>query len=102
MSDANKNEEKKYELKLTNRFKKHLKLVAKRNKEHVKKIHETVELLQKGQQLPERYSDHELSGNYIGNRECHVLPDLLLIYKIFNEVLILELIDTGTHSDLFG
>lgn len=102
MSDINKNEDIKYELKLTNRFKKHLKLVAKRNKAHIKKIHETVDLLQKGQQLPERYNDHELSGNYIGNRECHVLPDLLLIYKIYENVLILELIDTGTHSDLFG
>ncbi len=71
-------------------------------KRMLKKFHETVELLQKGQQLPERYSDHELSGNYIGNRECHVLPDLLLIYKIYENILIFELIDTGSHSDLFG
>ncbi len=98
MSDENY----KYSVRATNRFKKHAKLIKKRSTKQAEKLKETVELLAKGQQLPERYNDHELSGNYIGNRECHVLPDLLLIYKIYENVLILELIDTGTHSDLFG
>ena len=98
MSDENY----KYSVRATNRFKKHAKLIKKRSTKQAEKLKESVELLAKGQQLPERYCDHELSGNYIGNRECHVLPDLLLIYKIYNDVLILELIDTGTHSDLFG
>lgn len=96
-SDTNK-----YELKLTKQFKKHLKLIAKRNIANVKKIHEVVDVLQKGEKLPERFCDHELKGDYKGNRECHVLPDLLLIYKICENVLILTLVDTGTHSDLFG
>lgn len=100
MTDEEKKE--KYELKFTNRFKKHLKLVEKRNPKNIKKIHETVNLLQKGEPLPERFCDHELTGNYAGHRECHVLPDLLLIYGIFKDILILELVDTGTHSDLFG
>ncbi|MBP3367174.1 MAG: type II toxin-antitoxin system YafQ family toxin [Treponema sp.] len=43
-----------------------------------------------------------MTGNFAGHRECHVLPDLLLIYKIYKNLLILELADTGTHSDLFG
>ena len=98
MSDENY----KYSVRATNRFKKHAKLIKKRSTKQAEKLKETVELLAKGQQLPERYNDHELSGNYIGNRECHVLPDLLLIYKIYENVLILELIDTDTHSDLFG
>ena len=47
----------------------------------------------------ERFCDHELTGNYAGHRECHVLPDLLLIYRIYKNILILELVNTGTHSD---
>lgn len=95
-------EETKYELRFTNRFKKHLKRVEKRNPKNIKKIHETINLLQKGESLPDRFCDHELTGNFAGHRECHVLPDLLLIYKIYKNLLILELADTGTHSDLFG
>ena len=43
-----------------------------------------------------------LTGNWVGHRECHVLPDWLLIYRIEDEVLVLTLSRTGTHSDLFG
>lgn len=94
--------ENKYSLRQTNRFKKYLKLMAKRNKSSIRKIAETVDLLQKGEKLPERFHDHELAGNLKGSRECHILPDLLLIYRIFNDILILELVDTGSHADLFG
>ena len=94
--------ENKYSLRQTNRFKKHLKLMVKRNKSSIRKIAETVDLLQRGEKLPERFRDHELAGNLKGSRECHILPDLLLIYRIFNDILILELVDTGSHADLFG
>ena len=92
----------KYNLRITNRFKKHLKQISKRNIENVKKIRDVVHILQSGETLDERFKDHPLVGNWTGHRECHVLPDLLLIYKIVENVLILELVDTGTHSDLFG
>ena len=94
--------ENKYSLRQTNRFKKHLTRMAKRNKSSIRKIAETVDLLQRGEKLPERFRDHELAGNLKGSRECHILPDLLLIYRIFNDILILELVDTGSHADLFG
>lgn len=94
--------ENKYSLRQTNRFNKHLKLMAKRNKSSIRKIAETVDLLQRGEKLPERFRDHELAGNLKGSRECHILLDLLLIYRIFNDILILELVDTGSHADLFG
>ena len=45
--------------------------------------------------------DHALTGNYIGHRECHILPDWLLIYKIESDILTLTLTRTGSHSDLF-
>ncbi len=58
-------------------------------------------MLADGQNLPEEYNDHQLIGNYKGCRECHIAPDWLLIYKLFENVLVLELSRTGTHSDLF-
>ena len=51
-------------------------------------------------ELPEKYKDHQLIGNYLGSRECHLEPDWLLIYWIEGDVLIL--IRLGTHSDLFS
>ena len=52
--------------------------------------------------LPDKNKDHALTGNWVGHRECHILPDWLLIYRIEDEVLVLTLARTGTHSDLFG
>ena len=45
--------------------------------------------------------DHELTGDWVGHRECHIQPDWLLIYRIEDDVLVLTLARTGTHSDLF-
>ena len=47
----------------------------------------------------ERFCDYGLTGNYADHRECHVLPELLLIYRIYKNILILELVNTGIHSD---
>ena len=69
------NKENKYIIRMTKRFKKHLKRMEKRNKASIKKIADAVNLLQKGEKLPERFRDHELTGNLKGNRECHILPD---------------------------
>lgn len=68
-----------------------------------KKLETVVELLCREEPLPEIYHDHSLttSRNYKGMRECHIQPDWLLIYQIVEETLILRLIRTGTHSDLF-
>ncbi len=53
------------------------------------------------QSLAPRYRDHDLNGDWIGYRECHLKPDLLLIYrKIGDDVLILARL--GSHSELFG
>lgn len=92
----------KYTLRITNRYKKHLKKISKRNIDDVKKINDVVNTLQRGEKLAERFKDHALIGNFIGHRECHITPDILLIYKIEENILILELVDTGSHADLFG
>ena len=51
--------------------------------------------------LPAQYRDHALKGVYDGFWECHINPDWLLIYRIENDKLLLSLVRTGTHSDLF-
>jgi mRNA interferase YafQ len=60
-----------------------------------------VKMLANGEPLPKEYRDHELKGTYSGHRECHIEPDWLLIYKISEQVLVLSLVRTGSHSKLF-
>ena len=50
----------------------------------------------------QKKKDHELTGDWVGHRECHIQPDWLLIYRIEDDVLVLTLARTGSHSDLFG
>ena len=90
----------KYIVKFTSRFKKDYKLAVKRGYD-ISALENVIEMLAEGHTLPEAYHDHPLVGNYKGCRECHITPDWLLVYKIFNDVLVLELSRTGTHSDLF-
>ena len=87
----------KYELVMTGKFKKGLKL-ARLN---IKLLNDIVEKLLHGLPLEEKHRDHELKGKYKGFRECHIQPDWLLIYLLENDVLTLTLVDTGTHADLF-
>ncbi len=51
--------------------------------------------------LDKKYHDHALSCNYKNYRECHIKPDLLLIYKIEKTELVLYAVHIGSHSDLF-
>lgn len=60
-----------------------------------------VNVLRSGKSLPLKYRDHKLIGEYKNYRECHVRPDMLLIYQIQNKELVLVLIDIGSHSYLF-
>lgn len=55
--------------------------------------------LQKGQTLEEKYVDHPLSGNWDNFRDCHIKPDLILIYRIYENTL--QLARIGSHSDVF-
>jgi mRNA interferase YafQ len=90
----------KYRILRTTRFKKDYKRAKKRGY-LVEKLREIVTKLANGEQLAPENSDHALTGNYIGKRECHITPDWLLIYEVDEEVLYLYLSRTGTHSDLF-
>lgn len=91
----------KYELMLTNKFKKSLKLAKKRGL-NIELLDSAVENLLHGIPLEEKYKDHELKGKYKGFRECHIQPDWLLVYMVEKDILVLTLVDTGTHADLFN
>ena len=67
----------------------------------MKKLKEVVLLLATGNPLPEKYCNHKLKGKYEGCEECHIQGDWLLIYKRLDDVLILQLMRTGRHTDLF-
>ena len=90
----------KYKVIPTNKFKKEYKLALKRGKK-IEKLHEVVELLVKDLELPASLCDHELKGNWKNHRELHIESDWLLIYQKIEDLLILELTRTGSHSDLF-
>lgn len=90
----------KYRVRPTSKFQKDLKRVQKRGY-NISLITDVIKKLANGEQLSEKYRDHNLNGDYVGCRECHITPDWLLIYEIDNGELILYLTRTGSHSDLF-
>ena len=90
----------KYEVKFTTQFKKDLKLLKKQNK-NLHRLYVAIEKLANGETLEEKYKDHALSGNYKGCRECHIAPDWLLVYEVYDDVLVLLMYRTGSHSELF-
>lgn len=88
------------EIVLSNRFKKDLKLAARRGCDFAL-MEEIINKIARREPLPPKNRDHALSGGYEGFRECHIAPDWLLVYRVEDEDLILYLMRTGTHSDLF-
>ena len=92
--------ETKYIVKPTTQFKKDYKLAVKRGLK-IDLLKGIIAALAMGEKLPEKNKDHALTGNWVGHRECHILPDWLLIYRIEEEVLVLTLARTGSHSDPF-
>ena len=89
-----------YEVRHSSKFRREYGKMAKRGYD-MKKLDDVIILLAQGLPLPPKYKDHALKGNWNGFRECHIAPDWLLIYRYEENVLILVLQRTGTHSDLF-
>jgi len=71
-------------------------------KKEIPKLQIILELLTAGEALPASYRDHNLTGNYVTRRECHIEPDWLLIYRVNEEEKLIELVRTGSHSELFS
>lgn len=91
-----------YTIKKTSQFKQDFKLCVKRGLD-INEFTTVLTLLANGSPLPERYKDHPLqpSKDFKNCRELHIGPDWLLVYKYSNDNLILYLVRTGSHSDLF-
>lgn len=83
----------------TNRFKKDLKLIKKRNW-NIELLKKVMQDLVEEKELPLKNRNHSLTGNYIGFQECHIEPDWLLIYQVGNGIIVFN--RTGTHSDIFN
>ena len=89
-----------YDIEKTNQFKKDYKLAKKRGS-NIEELKLVIGLLADDIELPEKYHDHELKGEYLNYRECHIGADFLLVYKKTEKILLLTLFRLGTHSDLF-
>ena len=89
-----------YVVRHTTAFKRDYKLAIRRNLP-IEKLQAVVAKLQNGEELPPANWDHALTGPWANHRECHVAPNWLLIYQIHEDILVLELTRTGSHSDLF-
>ena len=84
----------------TSKMKRDYKRMERRG-EKMEKLDAMLSMLAEGNPVPAKYNDHELSGKYAGCRECHIEPDWLLLYQVFEDKLILSCTATGTHDDLF-
>jgi len=89
-----------YSVVSSTKFKKDYKLCLKRGLKS-ELIDEVILLLEKEGKLPTKYKAHMLKGDYAGCWECHIQPDWLLIWEQSDEIKLISLIRTGTHSDLF-
>ncbi|PAF41287.1 type II toxin-antitoxin system YafQ family toxin [Helicobacter sp. 11S02596-1] len=88
----------KYKIVDSKRFSKNFKKLSPQNRKSVREI---LNRLANDEILEPKYRDHKLKGSYDGLRECHILPDLLLIYEKCEDILILNALRIGSHSELF-
>lgn len=88
------------ELHIAKSFRTDIKKLSKIEKQDTRNV---VTKLQKDEPLEEKLRDHELRGNYAGFRECHVHPDLLLVYKKTDdgELHVLSLVRINSHTNIF-
>ncbi len=90
-----------YRVVYSKRFLKSLKRVKQWPGFKPERLREVIRELSHGHELDTRYHDHALKGDLLGQRECHIAPDILLLYEVDNGVLTLTLINIGNHAQLF-
>lgn len=87
-------------LKFSSRFKKDLKSY-KYDKVFLLELERVLDILAKGKDLPDKNLNHPLISEFKGCFECHIKPDIFIIYKIEKTELIVLLLRVGSHSNLF-
>ena len=92
----------KFVLRVASRYRKdHRKMGKTLMDKHKDKLKTAITMLMEDMRLPEIYKDHPLSGEWNSYRECHIGPDLLLIYRVARQAKELQLVRLGSHSALF-
>lgn len=89
----------KYRFDYTSKFKKDYRKLSKQS--IIDEVDTVIKKLLDGEKLEKKYHDHALTGNYKGCRDCHIRPDLVLIYKKEDDILVLTALRLGSHSELF-
>ncbi|WP_428769500.1 type II toxin-antitoxin system YafQ family toxin [Treponema sp. HNW] len=89
----------KYRFDYTSKFKKDYRKLSKQS--IIDEVDTVIKKLLDGETLEKKYHDHALVGNYKGCRDCHIRPDLVLIYKKEDDILVLTALRLGSHSELF-
>ncbi len=92
-----------YELAFTKSFKRSLKRISQYKDSRIvrERLEVIIETLRQGTTIDKKYKDHTLQGEYNGYRECHIKPDVLLLYEIDEQRLLVTLVNIGPHSELF-
>ncbi len=92
----------KYNISFSNNFKKQYKKIKKQGK-NINKLHEVIQKLANKEELEQKYKNHNLNDDkyYQDCKECHIEPDWLLVYQYHEDTLILLLVATGSHSNIF-
>lgn len=88
----------KYALSYAKSFKKDIK---KLNPSEVDMVFDVLKKLADNEPLEPKFKDHALKGELTGHRDCHVKPDLVLVYQKLDDMLILHAVRVGSHSELF-
>ena len=90
-----------YTIRYTGEFKRQMKLCQRRGY-NMELLRKAIKILSTTGSLPSSYNPHLLSGDRKGQWECHIQPDWLLVWEQHDDELILVMLNTGTHSDLFS
>jgi mRNA interferase YafQ len=86
----------------TKQFRKDIRRIEKAGSRDIAKLKGVIRVLIEGRPLNPSLKDHALTGNFKDRRECHIEPDLLLVYKVNKKEMTIIFERTGSHSDIFG
>ena len=90
-----------YRIRFTGEFKRQMKICERRGYD-MEQLRTAIRILSLEGKLPAEYKAHKLHGDRQSQWECHIQPDWLLIWEQHDQELILIMLNTGTHSDLFS
>lgn len=91
-----------YNIIATRRYCQDLKHIQSMERYDIRLLDSVINTIASGNALHEKFHNHKLHGTYEGCEECHIQSDWLLIYRKYEDKLILQLMRTGRHTDLFG